>query len=100
MSFLLNVLEFPDVLEGKIFTTLIEENPSLFKCLKLSPNRRQNLLEYISDVLVNGPVTLVPFLKEGGVKPKIKIKPPGKTYFVLIKLISIIIFCSKSVALL
>lgn len=54
--FLLNVLEHPKFLQGTIDTYFIDEHPGLFKFLP-SQNRAQKLLNYLGDVMVNGPAT-------------------------------------------
>ena len=56
IPFLLNVLEHPKFLSSAVYTSFIDENPQLFD-LKPSQNRAQKLLNYIGDVLVNGPST-------------------------------------------
>lgn len=56
IPFLLNVLQHRQFLEGAITTSFIDENPVLFKFIP-SQNRAQKLLSYLSEILVNGPVT-------------------------------------------
>jgi len=56
IPFLLNVLQHQEFLEGAITTSFIDENPALFKFIP-SQNRAQKLLSYLSEVLVNGPLT-------------------------------------------
>ncbi|CAF1658975.1 unnamed protein product, partial [Didymodactylos carnosus] len=56
IPFLLNVLNHPQFLEGSITTSFLDENPALFKFVP-SQNRAQKLLNYISEVMVNGPLT-------------------------------------------
>mmetsp|Transcript_7009 Transcript_7009/g.17433 ORF Transcript_7009/g.17433 Transcript_7009/m.17433 type:complete len:1180 (+) Transcript_7009:186-3725(+) len=53
-SFLANVLKHPDFLAGNITTSFIAENPDLLNPLE-SKNRGQKLLNYLSQVIVNGP---------------------------------------------
>jgi pyruvate carboxylase len=43
-------------LNAAVYTSFIDENPQLFD-LKPSKNRAQKLLNYLGDVLVNGPST-------------------------------------------
>jgi len=56
IPFLLNVLENQRFLNGTLDTYFIDENPQLFKFLP-SQNRAQKLLNYLGEVLVNGPTT-------------------------------------------
>ncbi|XP_042236894.1 pyruvate carboxylase, mitochondrial-like isoform X2 [Homarus americanus] len=56
IPFLLNVLENQKFLNGTIDTTFIDENPQLFQ-FQPSQNRAQKLLNYLGNVLVNGPLT-------------------------------------------
>ncbi len=56
IPFLLNVLEHPKFLNAAVYTSFIDENPQLFD-LKPSKNRAQKLLNYLGDVIVNGPST-------------------------------------------
>ncbi|XP_017771058.1 PREDICTED: pyruvate carboxylase, mitochondrial isoform X2 [Nicrophorus vespilloides] len=56
IPFLLNVLENQKFLNGSVDTYFIDENPQLFQFLT-SQNRAQKLLNYIGQVLVNGPTT-------------------------------------------
>ncbi|CAF1935597.1 unnamed protein product [Rotaria magnacalcarata] len=69
IPFLLNVLQHEQFLQGSLTTSFIDENPNLFKFLP-TQNRAQKLLNYISEVLVNGPLTPL----GTDVKP-MKIKP-------------------------
>lgn len=50
------MLEHPLFLNAAVYTSFIDENPQLFD-LKPSKNRAQKLLNYLGDVLVNGPST-------------------------------------------
>ena len=78
IPFLLNVLENQKFLNGTIDTTFIDEHPQLFQ-FHPSQNRAQKLLNYLGDVLVNGPLTpLATSLKPSDVKPVIPETPPGK----------------------
>lgn len=56
IPFLLNVLENQKFLNGTIDTTFIDEHPQLFQ-FQPSQNRAQKLLNYLGNVLVNGPLT-------------------------------------------
>ena len=56
IPFLLNVLNSPKFLSGTLDTYFIDENPDLFKFVP-SQNRAQKLLNYVGQVLVNGPLT-------------------------------------------
>lgn len=56
IPFLLNVLENPKFLSGSLDTYFIDEHPELFQFTP-SQNRAQKLLNYVGDVLVNGPLT-------------------------------------------
>ena len=50
------MLEHPTFLSSTVDTHFIDENPQLFD-LKPSQNRAQKLLNYLGQVLVNGPQT-------------------------------------------
>lgn len=56
IPFLLNVLENQKFLNGAVDTYFIDENPQLFN-FTASQNRAQKLLNYLGQVLVNGPST-------------------------------------------
>ena len=56
IPFLLNVLQHRQFVEGSITTSFLDENPLLFKFVP-SQNRAQKLLSYLSEILVNGPLT-------------------------------------------
>jgi pyruvate carboxylase len=56
IPFLLNVLQHKQFLQGSITTSFLDENPLLFKFVP-SQNRAQKLLHYVSEILVNGPLT-------------------------------------------
>lgn len=56
IPFLLNVLENQKFLTGTLDTYFIDEHPELFQFVP-SQNRAQKLLNYVGDVLVNGPLT-------------------------------------------
>ena len=56
IPFLLNVVEHKDFLNGTVDTRFIDENPELF-AFTPSQNRAQKLLNYLGQVVVNGPQT-------------------------------------------
>lgn len=56
IPFLLNVLQHEQFLKGSITTSFLDENQNLFKFVP-SQNRAQKLLSYLSDIMVNGPLT-------------------------------------------
>ncbi|XP_042882982.1 pyruvate carboxylase, mitochondrial-like isoform X2 [Penaeus japonicus] len=69
IPFLLNVLENQKFLNGTIDTTFIDEHPQLFQFAP-SQNRAQKLLNYLGNVLVNGPMTpLATGLQPADVQP-------------------------------
>ncbi|XP_070139902.1 pyruvate carboxylase, mitochondrial isoform X2 [Drosophila kikkawai] len=71
IPFLLNVLENQKFLHGVLDTYFIDEHPQLFK-FKPSLNRAQKLLNYMGEVLVNGPQTpLATTLKPAVVTPPV-----------------------------
>ncbi|XP_039957967.1 pyruvate carboxylase, mitochondrial isoform X1 [Bactrocera neohumeralis] len=71
IPFLLNVLENQKFLHGVLDTYFIDEHPQLFK-FRLSQNRAQKLLNYIGEVLVNGPQTpLATGLKPADITPHV-----------------------------
>lgn len=82
IPFLLNVLQHEQFLDGSITTSFIDENPVLFKFVPVQ-NRAQKLLNYLSEILVNGPLTpLGTDLKPMVIKPELphvkkKEIPPG-----------------------
>ena len=53
-SFLLNVLQNGEFLDGEVTTGFIAENPSLMAPLN-ERDRAQKLLHYIGEIIVNGP---------------------------------------------
>ncbi|XP_050344188.1 pyruvate carboxylase, mitochondrial isoform X4 [Nymphalis io] len=81
IPFLLNVLENQKFLNGAVDTYFIDENPQLFM-FKRSQNRAQKILNYLGQVLVNGPATpLATNIPPSDVKPYIPpvplaVKPP------------------------
>lgn len=78
IPFLLNVLENQKFLNGTIDTTFIDEHPQLFQ-FHPSQNRAQKLLNYLGNVLVNGPLTpLATGLKPAEVHPAVPETPAGK----------------------
>ncbi|RXG53200.1 Pyruvate carboxylase, mitochondrial [Armadillidium vulgare] len=77
IPFLLNVLENQKFLNGTIDTTFIDEHPQLFH-FEPTQNRAQKLLNYLGNVLVNGPSTpLATGLKPAEVHPVVPETPPG-----------------------
>ncbi|KAL3266550.1 hypothetical protein HHI36_010718 [Cryptolaemus montrouzieri] len=71
IPFLLNVLENQKFLNGSVDTYFIDENPQLFK-FSPTQNRAQKLLNYMAEVLVNGPQTpLATSLKPSEIKPHV-----------------------------
>lgn len=83
IPFLLNVLENQKFLNGVLDTYFIDEHPQLFRFPR-SQNRAQKLLNYLGEVLVNGPQTpLATKLKPAEVHPHVPTLPLGK-YFVFL----------------
>ncbi|KAF9420727.1 hypothetical protein HW555_003075 [Spodoptera exigua] len=75
IPFLLNVLENQKFLNGALDTYFIDENPQLFM-FKASQNRAQKILNYLGQVLVNGPATpLATKIPPAIVKPYIPTVP-------------------------
>ncbi|XP_064543526.1 pyruvate carboxylase, mitochondrial isoform X1 [Drosophila montana] len=71
IPFLLNVLENQKFLHGVLDTYFIDEHPQLFK-FTTTQNRAQKLLNYLGEVLVNGPQTpLATTLKPAEVNPHV-----------------------------
>ncbi|XP_052872658.1 pyruvate carboxylase, mitochondrial isoform X3 [Anopheles cruzii] len=71
IPFLLNVLENQKFLNGVLDTYFIDEHPQLFRFAK-TKNRAQKLLNYLGEVLVNGPTTpLATKLKPAEVNPHV-----------------------------
>ncbi|XP_049825989.1 pyruvate carboxylase, mitochondrial isoform X2 [Aethina tumida] len=71
VPFLLNVLENQKFLNGSVDTYFIDENPQLFN-FHPTKNRAQKLLNYLAEVLVNGPQTpLATKLKPSEIKPAV-----------------------------
>ncbi|KRT84744.1 hypothetical protein AMK59_2091 [Oryctes borbonicus] len=71
IPFLLNVLENQKFLNGGVDTYFIDENPQLFH-FTASQNRAQKLLNYLGQVLVNGPSTpLATPNKPADIKPHV-----------------------------
>lgn len=78
IPFLLNVLENQKFLHGVLDTYFIDEHPQLFK-FTTTQNRAQKLLNYLGEVLVNGPQTpLATALKPAEVNPHVPAVPLGK----------------------
>ncbi|XP_014239714.1 pyruvate carboxylase, mitochondrial isoform X1 [Cimex lectularius] len=72
IPFLLNVLENQKFMTGAVDTYFIDEHPQLF-AIKTSQNRAQKLLNYLGNVLINGPQTpLATKLRP----PRIKVHAP------------------------
>jgi len=72
MPFILNVLNHPQFLNDTISTRFIDENPQLFN-FEPSMNRAGKLLNYLGNVVVNGPTT--PLVTD--IAPsKVKVVPP------------------------
>lgn len=68
---MLNVLQHKQFLEGSITTSFLDENPTLFHFVP-TQNRAQKLLSYLSEVLVNGPLTpLGTDVKPMNIKPEL-----------------------------
>ncbi|XP_030561524.1 pyruvate carboxylase, mitochondrial-like [Drosophila novamexicana] len=75
IPFLLNVLENEKFLNGVLDTYFIDEHPDLFQFVA-SPNRAQKLLNYLGEVLVNGPQTpLATTLKPSAIHPHVPETP-------------------------
>ncbi|KAL7736715.1 hypothetical protein ACLKA6_015573 [Drosophila palustris] len=75
IPFLLNVLENQKFLHGVLDTYFIDEHPQLFK-FTTTQNRAQKLLNYLGEVLVNGPQTpLATTLKPAEVNPHVPTIP-------------------------
>jgi pyruvate carboxylase len=80
IPFLLNVLENQKFLNGVLDTYFIDEHPMLFK-FRRTQNRAQKLLNYMGQVLVNGPQTpLATQLKPANVHPHVPEVPLGKSF--------------------
>jgi pyruvate carboxylase len=79
IPFLMNVLENQKFLNGVLDTYFIDEHPQLFK-FQRSQNRAGKLLNYLGQVLVNGPQTpLATKLKPAEVHPHVPTTPLGKS---------------------
>jgi pyruvate carboxylase len=77
IPFLLNVLENQKFINGTLDTFFIDENPQLFQ-FPQSRNRAQKLLNYLGNVLVNGPQTpLATGLKPSEIHPAVPDVPLG-----------------------
>ncbi|KAL7019267.1 hypothetical protein ACKWTF_011054 [Chironomus riparius] len=75
IPFLMNVLENQKFLNGVLDTYFIDEHPQLFK-FQRSQNRAGKLLNYLGQVLVNGPQTpLATKLKPAEVHPHVPTTP-------------------------
>lgn len=56
IPFLINVLQNDQFVNGAVDTSFIDENPQLFN-FKPSQNRANKILDYLANVMVNGPLT-------------------------------------------
>jgi len=75
IPFLLNVLENQKFINGTVDTHFIDENPQLFNFAP-SQNRAQKLLNYLGNVIVNGPMTpLATGLKPSEITPAVPESP-------------------------
>ena len=71
IPFLLNVLQHEQFLQGSITTSFLDQNPILFKFIP-AQNRAQKLLHYLSEIMVNGPLTpLGTDIKPMHIKPEL-----------------------------
>jgi pyruvate carboxylase len=71
IPYIINCLEHPDFVNGAVDTSFIESNPQLFQ-FKPSQNRAQKLLNYMANVVVNGPLTeLGTDLKPAKIEPQV-----------------------------
>lgn len=71
IPYLLNVLQNEQFTKGAVDTSFIDENPQLFKFTP-TQNRAQKLLNYLAEVMVNGPTTeLGTNLKPADIEPVI-----------------------------
>nr|CAB3264684.1 pyruvate carboxylase, mitochondrial [Phallusia mammillata] len=78
IPFLMNVITDDTFLHGTITTQFIDNNPQLFK-LSPSQNRAGRLLQYLAEVMVNGPSTPLPTnLKPPYAEPALPTLPPGE----------------------
>ena len=69
IPYLLNVLENKEFINGAVDTSFIDSNPDLFT-FKPTQNRAQKLLNYLAEVMVNGPSTeLGTTLKPANIDP-------------------------------
>lgn len=67
---------------GSVDTYFIDENPQLFT-LEPSQNRAQKLLNYLGEVLVNGPQTpLATSLKPANIRPNVPEFPAGTYIYI------------------
>jgi pyruvate carboxylase len=71
IPYLINVLENKQFTEGTCDTSFIDQNPQLFN-FKPSQNRAQKILNYLANVMVNGPSTeLGTTLKPANIVPDV-----------------------------
>jgi pyruvate carboxylase len=61
ISFLINVLENKEIVNGTLDTSFIDAKPELFQC-KQSQNRVGKLLNYLGTVMVNGKIKFIKFI--------------------------------------
>lgn len=96
IPFLLNVLENQKFLNGAVDTYFIDENPQLFN-FPQTQNRAQKLLNYLGQVLVNGPQTpLATPNKPSDIKPPLPEVSQGKNktkfgFFIKRKLVNAVL---------
>jgi len=86
------VLTNEKFVNGSVDTYFIDENPQLFT-FESSQNRAQKLLNYLGEVLVNGPQTpLATSLKPANVQPHVPEFPAGNEFNLNISSLPIIIY--------
>lgn len=69
IPYLINVLQNKEFINGSVDTSFIDSNPQLFN-FKPTQNRAQKLLNYLAEVMVNGPSTeLGTTLKPANIEP-------------------------------
>lgn len=72
IPFILNVLNHPEFIEGKCTTHFIEKNPQVLMVSKNSSNESDKIHKYLSNVIVNGPITsLATNLKPSKILPTV-----------------------------
>jgi len=86
------VLTNEKFVNGSVDTYFIDENPQLFT-FEPSQNRAQKLLNYLGEVLVNGPQTpLATSLKPANVQPHVPEFPAGNEFNLNISSVPTIIY--------